>query len=137
LEIISFLFKDNENDGYTSELVESTISEDNNDESNISEDNSNKKRKPNPIFLLAKSNSNSKPTTNSNLYSPIPYVFKKNSKNYENINDEELQNLRNRLKELESLNLKDQLVITDIRKIMNIRKNEIKEISKQIEMYTK
>jgi hypothetical protein len=70
------LFKDNENDGYTSELVESNIPKDNNDESNISEGN-NKKRKSNPVFLLAKSNSNIKPTTNSNLYSPTPYIFKK------------------------------------------------------------
>jgi hypothetical protein len=139
LEIISLLFKDNENDGYVSDIVESNIPKDNNDESNTSEDNNNKKRKPNPIFLLAKNNSNSsiKPTANSNLHFPTPYVFKKNPKNYENVNDEELQNLRNRLKELESLNLKDQLVITDIGKNMNIRKNEIKEISKQIEMYTK
>jgi hypothetical protein len=136
LEIISLLFKNNENDGYVSDIVESNIPKDNNDELNTSEGN-NKKRKSNSIFLLAKSNSNIKPTTNSNLYSSTPYVFKKNPKNYENINDNELQNLRNRLKELESLNLKDQLVIADIRKHMNIRKNEIKQISKQIELYTK
>jgi hypothetical protein len=53
------------------------IPKDNNDESNISEDNSNKKRKQNPIFLLAKSNSNIKPTTNSNFYSPTPYILRK------------------------------------------------------------
>jgi hypothetical protein len=51
LDIISLLFKDNENDGYVSDIVESNISKDNNNESNIFEDNSNKKRKPNSIFL--------------------------------------------------------------------------------------
>jgi hypothetical protein len=115
LEIISLLFKGNEKDGYVSDTVESNMPKDNNDESNTSEGN-NKKRKVNPIFLLAKNNSNIKSTTNSNLHSFTPYVFSKNPKNYENINVNELQNLRNRLKELESLNLKDQLLIVDIRK---------------------
>jgi hypothetical protein len=97
LDIISLLFKDNENDGYVSDIVESNIPKHNNDESSTSEDNSNKKQKSNSIFLKAKSNSNIKPTTNSNFYSPTPYVFQKNPKSYENINDNELQNLRNRL----------------------------------------
>jgi hypothetical protein len=74
-----------------------------------------------------KSNSNIKPTTNSNLHSFTQYIFNNNIKNYENINN----------KELKSLNLKDRYIITEIRKNINIRKNEIKEVFKQIELYTR
>jgi hypothetical protein len=87
LEIISLslLFKDNESDGYTSEVLESNIPEDNNDKS-----------KNDSIFLLSmKSNSNIKPITNSNLHSSTTYIFKKNVINYENVNNKRIRKLTN------------------------------------------
>jgi hypothetical protein len=85
-----------------------------------------------------KSNSNIKPPFrlsstsifNSNFHSSILYVFNKDIINYENINYEELEKLQNRLKELELLNLKDKYTITERRKNINIRKSEIKKVSK-------
>jgi hypothetical protein len=120
LDIITLLFKNNESDGYISVVVESNIPKDNNDKS-----------KKDSIFLLTmKSNSNIKSTFslsstskfNSNFHSSTPYIFKKNVINYENVNNKELENLQKRLKELKSLNLKDQHTITKIRKTINCMK---------------
>jgi hypothetical protein len=55
-----------------------------------------------------------KPTINLNLHSSTPYIFNNNIKNYENINNEELENLQKPGKELESLNLKAQYTISEI-----------------------
>jgi hypothetical protein len=100
--IISLLFKDNESDGYTIEVAKS----------NIPKNDNNNKLKTNPIYLFTtKSNSNIKPITNSNLHSSTPYIFNNNIKNYENINNTELENLQKSCQELELLNLKDQYTL--------------------------
>jgi hypothetical protein len=69
MKIISLLLKDNESDGYISEVVES----------NIPKDNNNKPKKDSIFLLTMKSNSDIKPTINSNFHSSTPYIFKKKS----------------------------------------------------------